>query len=119
MKNMTPVMMGMMMVLMVASLIFTWQGVNMHSSVVSEEAKFHQLQSEYFILSKDIRDGAETGSELNQKLIAIQNYPSTLLELKLVGVGKILTGIFILLFGILIALIMMPKRLGKIIKENK
>ena len=41
---------------------------------------------------------------------------STLLELKLVGVGNILTGIYALLFGILIALVMMPMKLGKIIK---
>ncbi len=46
------------------------------------------------------------------------NYPSELLRLKLVGIGKILTGIFILLLEILMALVMMPMRLGKIIKQK-
>ena len=38
--------------------------------------------------------------------------------LKLVGVGKILTGIFILLLGILLALIMMPVRLAAMIGKK-
>ena len=55
----------------------------------------------------------------NNQQVEIANYPSELLRLKLVGVGKILTGIYILLFAILMALIMMPIRLGKIIKGKK
>ncbi len=102
----------MMMILMLIALFFAGQGVYMHHKVAIEEATFHALQQDYFILSKAEREAAPTGSELNQRLVEIQNYPSTLLELKLVGVGKILTGIFVLLFGILIALIMMPVRLG-------
>lgn len=107
------------MILMIAAIIFTGQGVAMHRQVNVEEQKFHELQSVYFIQSKEVRDAAETGSELNSQLVQIQNYPSELLRLKLVGIGNILTGIFILLFGILVALIMMPKRLGKIIRENR
>ena len=109
----------MMMGLMLIALIFAGQGVYMHARVGTEEAKFHSLQQEYFTLAKAEREGAATGSPLNQKLVEIQNYPSTLLELKLVGVGKILTGIFVLLLGILIALVMMPKRLAGVIKENQ
>jgi hypothetical protein len=108
-----------MMILMLGALFFAGQGVIMHSQVKVEEAKFHALQNEYFTLAKAEREGAATGSELNQKLVQIQNYPSTLLELKLVGVGKILTGIFVLLLGILVALIMMPKRLAGVIKETR
>lgn len=111
-------MMVMMAVLIVVATFFAFQGNAMHSQVEVEEAKFHELQSEYFAQSKTIRDGAETGSVLTEQLIEIQNYPSELLKLKLVGVGQILTGIFILLFGILIALIMMPVRLGMIIKKT-
>lgn len=109
----------MMMVLMPVALFFTGQGILMHAKAGTEEAKFHSLQTEYFILAKAERESAATGSELNQKLVEIQNYPSKLLMLKLVGVGKILTGIFVLLFGILTALIMMPKRLGTVIKETR
>lgn len=109
----------MMMALMLISLFFAGQGILMHAKVSAEEAKFHALQTEYFTLAKAERESAPTGSELNQKLVEIQNYPSELLMLKLVGVGKILTGIFVLLFGILIALVMMPKRLAGVIKETR
>jgi hypothetical protein len=111
-------MMGAMMMLMAVSLFFLIQGSIMHYNVDAEESRFHSLQKEYFTLDKATRESAPTGSELNAQLVEIQNYPSELLKLKLVGVGKILTGIYVLLFGILIALIMMPIRLGKIIKEK-
>jgi len=104
--------------IVVASATFAWQGISMHNKVSIEEAKFHQLQSEYFILSKVERESAPTGSELNSKLVQIQNYPSELLKLKLVGVGKILTGIFGLLLGILFVLFMMPVRLAKLMKVS-
>lgn len=105
-----------MVILMVASIVFAAQGVIMHNKVTTEEVKFHQLQADYFIQAKSVRDSAPANSALNQNLVSIQQYPSTLLQLKLVGVGKILTGIFVLLFGILIALIIMPVRLAQLIK---
>lgn len=117
MKKMMPVML-VMIILVIGAIAYAVQGVKMHSKVVVEEAKFHQLQSEYFTLSKVERESAPTGSELNQKLVEIQNYPSSLMELKLIGVGKILTGIFGLLFGILIVLFMMPIRLAKMMKPE-
>ena len=115
-KKMMP--MVMMMLIMLISLFFLVQGVSMQGQVPGEEAKFHALQEQYYSQSKAVRDGAATGSELNKQLVQIQQYPSSLLELKLVGVGQILTGIYALLFGILIALIMMPKRLGSIINQK-
>ncbi|MFQ5661640.1 MAG: hypothetical protein ACE5F2_00075 [Candidatus Paceibacteria bacterium] len=108
-----------MLIIVIASAFFAYQGVQMHNEVAVEEAKFHALQESYFSNSKAVRDAAESNSELTQDLVAIANYPSTLLELKLVGIGKILTGIFIVLFCILLALIIMPMRLGSIIRENK
>ena len=101
------------------SLVFAVWGIQMHAQVTAEETRFHNLQSDYFNLDKATRDGAATGSELNQQLVEIQNFPSELLRLKLIGVGKILTGIYVLLFGILIALIMMPMRLAQFMKSNK
>lgn len=106
-------------VLIVTSLSFAWQGISMHNRVVVEEAKFHELQGAYFTLSKQERETALTGSELNQQLVKIQNYPSTLLELKLVGIGKILTGILAALLAIVFLLFMMPIRLGKLLKESR
>jgi len=114
-----PMMIVMVMgIIMILSLLFTIQGVNMHKQVPIEEEKFHELQKAYYTLSKSERDSAETGSDLNVQLVQLKQFPSTLLELKLVGVGKILTGIYILLFGILVALVMMPVRLGMIINQQ-
>lgn len=118
MKKMMPVML-LMIIIVVAAFTFALQGISMHRQVAIEEARFHQLQTQYFSQSKAIRDAAETGSQLNQDLATIQNYPSELLRLKLVGVGKILTGIFGLLFGILIVLFMMPIRLAKLMNKEQ
>jgi len=107
------------MLVMLISLVFLVQGVFMHAQVSKQEAEFHELNSEYWILSKAEREAAPTGSELNRQLVEIQNFPSELIRLKLIGVGKILTGIYVLLFGILIALIMMPGRLAQFIKTKK
>ena len=121
MQNMKSMMMPMliMLILVVSGVSFAWQGVSMQNRVAGEEAVFHKLQSEYFILSKATRESAVDGAELNQKLVQIQNYPSALMELKLIGVGKILTGIFFALLTIGFLLFMMPIRLAKLIKENK
>ena len=107
-----------MMVFTIGAFVFAWQGVAMHQKVTAEEAKFHQLQSSYFNLSKPEREAAITGSALNKQLAEIQNYPSELLRLKLVGIGKILTGIFGLLFVIAILLFMMPVRLAQMINKK-
>lgn len=116
MKNMMPIIL-VMLIIVIAGFVFAIQGINMHSQVAVEEAKFHQLQNNYFLQSKEVRDAAATNSELNQQLVQIQNYPSELLRLKLVGVGKILTGIFGLLLAILIVLFMMPIRLAKLMAK--
>ena len=108
-----------MMAIMILALVFAVWGVVMHSQVSKEEAKFHQMQSDYFSQAKEVRDSAETGSALNQQLVEIQQTPSELMRMKLIGVGKILTGIFVLLFGILMALMMMPMRLAAEMKKKK
>lgn len=111
------ILMTVMLILIIGALLFAGQGIMMHNQVSIEEQKFHTLQDQYFSLSKSTRDAAETDSSLNKDLVEINNFPSELLRLKLVGVGKILSGIFILLFAILLALMSMPARLAKIIKK--
>ena len=106
-------------VLVISAIAFVWQGASMHARVTQEEAKFHALQSSYFTLAKAEREAALTGSELNAQLVQIQNYPSELLRLKLVGVGKILEGIFLVLLMIAFLLFMMPIRLAALIREGK
>jgi len=112
------IILAMMGMLMFVSLYFVVSGIGMHAQVNTEEESFHNLQSEYYNISKADRDAAPTGSELNGKLAEIHNFPSELLRLKLVGIGSILTGIYVLLFGILVALIMMPKRFGMVLAEK-
>jgi predicted PurR-regulated permease PerM len=121
MQNMKSMMLPMLilLILVVGSISFAWQGIGMHNQVSVEEAKFHELQNEYFTLSKVERESAPTGSELSKKLVQIQNYPSELLRLKLVGVGKILTGILSALLAIVFLLFMMPIRLAKLMKESR
>lgn len=100
-------------------LVFVVQGVNMHSDVDTLEASFHASQEDYLVNNtKAERDSAPANSDLNKQLADLANTPSELLRLKLVGVGKMLTGIFIVLFGIMIALVMMPVRLGQIIRNQ-
>ena len=118
MKKMMPVIL-MMLIVVVISFVYAWQGVQMHNQVAVEEVKFHDLQGDYFSNSKVIRDSALSDSALTAQLVEIKNYPSTLLQLKLVGVGKILTGIFILLFVIAFLLFMMPVRLSQLMKESR
>ena len=121
MQNMKQMMMPMMilMTLIIISVVFVFQGVGMHSKVVTEEANFHELQTSYFTVSKAERDAAATNSKLNQDLATIMNYPSSLMQLKLLGLGKILTGIFVSLIAIGFLLFMMPIRLGKLFKERQ
>ncbi len=114
---MKKILMPVMALIMVLGIFFAYQGVAMHAQVAEDEATFHQLQDAYYSQAKSMRDAAATNSELSKQLVEIQQTPSALMELKLIGVGKILTGIFVLLFGIMIALIIMPVRLGQIIKK--
>jgi len=116
MRRMMP--MIVMVIITLISLVFAVWGISMHARVGVEEQKLRAAIDEYFSLDKATRDSAPTDSELNKQLVEIQQAPSELLRLKLVGVGRILTGIYALLIGILIALIMMPVRLGKMIKTK-
>lgn len=106
-----------LLVLLAAAVFSVSEGARMHRSVLGEEAAFHELQREYFTVSKAERDAAETGSALNRRLVEIQNYPSELLRLKLVGVGKILIGVFFALLMIAFLLFMMPVRLAAMMKK--
>ena len=113
------VIMLVMLALVIISAVYAYQGVAMHQKVSVEEAKFHALQDDYYNTAKVLRDAAQSNSELTGQLVEIQNYPSELLRLKLVGVGKILSGIFLLLLVIALELFMMPMKLGMIIKGKK
>jgi len=112
-----PLMLMMLLIMLIALNYLVW-GNLMHAEVTRDEAVFHASQEQYWNIDKATRDAAPSNSELTNQLVEIKNAPSDLTRLKLVGVGRILTGIFVLLFGILIALIVMPIRLSKLMKKG-
>jgi len=112
------IMMAAMALIIIVSLFFVIKGVSMHFKVDRERAQFHELQEDYYSVDKTTRDAAPSNTKLTQQLVEIQNYSSELLRLKLIGVGKLLVGIYLLLLGILVALIMLPARLGRVIRKR-
>ncbi|AUX09570.1 hypothetical protein AArcSl_1945 [Halalkaliarchaeum desulfuricum] len=85
-------------------------------SLFLELTQFHPLLENFFNSFPETSlagGGAEArGGELNTALAAIHKWPSTLMWLKLGGVGHILVGIFIALGAIVRALGVMPHRLS-------
>jgi hypothetical protein len=86
------------------------------AALVFELTQFHPLLENYFTQFPDTSlaggSGGTRGAAVNGALAAIHKWPSTLLWLKLGGVGHILVGIFFALAGIVRALSIMPHRLG-------
>lgn len=81
-----------------------------------ELTTFHPLLDNFFTSFPDTSlaggSGGTRGAAVNSELAAIHKWPSTLLWLKLGGVGHILMGIFISLAAIVRALSVMPLRLA-------
>lgn len=81
-----------------------------------ELTTFHPLLENYFTSFPDTSlaggSGGTRGAAVNTELAAIHKWPSTLLWLKLGGIGHILLGIFIALVAIVRALSIMPHRLS-------
>lgn len=81
-----------------------------------EFRQFVPLLDQLAGLPKEVADNAPLGSEISNWKIEAAKFPPKLMTLKLVGVGSILTGIFLLLFVITQGLRVMPIRLGKAIR---
>ncbi|MFB6219213.1 MAG: hypothetical protein ABEH77_08585 [Halobacteriaceae archaeon] len=81
-----------------------------------ELAEFHPLLENYFTNFPDTSlaggSGGTRGAEVNAALTRIHKFPSTLLWLKLGGIGHILVGIFVALAAIVRVLSLMPHRLS-------
>jgi hypothetical protein len=81
-----------------------------------ELTEFHPLLENFFSTYPDTSlaggSGGTRGAAVNGALAAVHRWPSTLLWLKLGGVGHILLGIFIALAAIVRALSIMPHRLS-------
>jgi hypothetical protein len=81
-----------------------------------ELTEFHPLLENFFSTYTDTSlaggSGGTRDAAVNGALAAIHKWPSTLLWLKLGGIGHILLGIFIALVAIVRALSIMPHRLS-------
>ncbi|MFB6192174.1 MAG: hypothetical protein ABEI11_02500 [Haloarculaceae archaeon] len=81
-----------------------------------ELTEFHPLLENYFASFPDTSlaggSGGTRGAQVNAALASIHKWPSTLLWLKLGGIGHVLLGIFIVLAAIVRALSIMPHRLS-------
>jgi hypothetical protein len=81
-----------------------------------ELTAFHPLLDNFFSAFPDTSlaggSGGTRGGAVNSELASIHKWPSTLLWLKLGGVGHILVGIFFALGAIVRALSIMPHRLS-------
>lgn len=88
-----------------------------------ELTQFHPLLESFFreYTQHSLAGGGpeRTASGLNQQLATIHKYPSTLLWLKLGGIGHILVGIFLALAAIIRALSLMPVRLGQQLQQTE
>jgi hypothetical protein len=86
------------------------------AAIVFELTQFHPLLENYFSdfpnTSLAGGSGGERGAAVNSELAEIHKWPSTLLWLKLGGVGHILVGIFIALAAIIRVLSLVPHRLS-------
>jgi hypothetical protein len=86
------------------------------AAIFFELTTFHPLLENYFTQFPDTSlaggSGGTRGAAVNGALAAIHKWPSTLLWLKLGGVGHVLVGIFFALASIVRALSIMPHRLS-------
>lgn len=81
-----------------------------------ELTQFHPLLQSFFqeFTNHSLAGGGpeRTSDALNSQLATIHKFPSTLLWMKLGGIGHILVGIFLALAAIIRALSLMPVRLA-------
>lgn len=93
-------------------------------ALVVEFTQFHPLLEQFFN-TQTAHSLAGGGPDragqvaLNSQLSTIHQFPSTLLWMKLGGIGHILVGIFIALAAIIRALALMPDRLGMIVGSEQ
>ena len=93
-------------------------------ALVLELTQFHPLLEQFFS-TQTAHSLAGGGPDragqavLNGQLASIHQFPSTLLWMKLGGIGHILVGIFIALAAIIRALALMPDRLGMVVGSKQ
>lgn len=115
---------GVKRMLLVGALFAAIGYVLIVGALVLELTQFHPLLENFFATQTQhsLAGGGPdraAASSLNQQLATIHSFPSTLLWLKLGGIGHILVGIFVALAGIVRALSLMPHRLSYEMKRDQ
>ncbi len=109
--------MGSIKKMLLAGAVFAAVGYLLIGAAITFElTQFHPLLDNFFSEFPDTSlaggSGGERGDAVNDELADIHKWPSTLLWLKLGGVGHILVGIFIALAAIIRVLSLVPHRLS-------
>jgi uncharacterized membrane protein YccF (DUF307 family) len=95
-------------------------GVALQSNAFRLEfTEFTPILEELIPIQKPLVDEADPGSRLAMLKTEAAKFPPKLMTFKLVGIGSILTGIWILLFGIIQALKEMPVRAKMFLTQIK
>jgi len=109
-----------MKMLEIIALLLLLLGVALQSNAFRLEfTEFTPILDELIPIQKPLVDEAESGSRLAILKTEAAKFPPKLMTFKLVGIGAILTGIWILLFGIIQALKDMPIRAKMFLKQMK
>jgi hypothetical protein len=109
-----------MKMLEIIALLLLLMGIGLQSNAFRLEfTKFTPLLDELMPVQAPLIDEADPGSRLAMLKTDAAKFPPKLMTFKLVGIGSILTGIWILLFGIIQALKEMPTRAKMFLKINK
>lgn len=110
---------ALLVILLFFAALFVMRGCSLHRQARVVQAEYETLQEKYYLQSKEVRDAAETGSELAQQFVELQHYPSRLEQLRFVGLGRIAVGMFFVFLAMLVVLLMLPKQLGRIVNKHK
>jgi hypothetical protein len=109
-----------MRMLEIIAFLLLLTGITLQSNAFRLEfTEFAPLLDELMPIQAPLIDEADPGSRLAMLKTEAAKFPPKLMTFKLVGIGSILTGIWILLFGIIQALKEMPPRAKMFLKLSR
>ncbi|MBI2342635.1 MAG: hypothetical protein HYU98_07900 [Deltaproteobacteria bacterium] len=110
--------MNKMKALVLAGILFIMIGAVLQvSAFILEFTKFTPILDELMPLQKSVADNADPASRIAMLKTEAAKFPPKLMTFKLVGIGSILMGVFIMLLVIVQALRVMPLRISKVLRE--
>ena len=110
--------MSKMKAMVMVGMLFVFVGAVLQVSAFTLEfTKFAPLLDELKPLQKSVVDEADPGSRIAMLKTEAAKFPPKLTTFKLVGIGSILIGVFMMLFVIVQALKVMPHRIAKMLRQ--